>query len=145
MTLSRPARLMAGLTLLTVPSIVYGGLTVLAVVTGGAHGTPMVAGVTLTPLQQSLFRAGHAHAGVLVILSLALQVLLDSATLREGTRWAARILAPAAAVLLSGGFFGLAFFPGFAAMLWLGAACLVTTVVVAGVGLVRTGASPGAP
>ena len=36
MTLSRPARLMAGLTLLTVPTIVYGGLTLLGIVTGSA-------------------------------------------------------------------------------------------------------------
>jgi hypothetical protein len=38
MNLSRPARLMAGVTLPTVPTIVYGGLTVLSVVTAGAHG-----------------------------------------------------------------------------------------------------------
>ncbi|MCA2977299.1 MAG: DUF2141 domain-containing protein [Myxococcaceae bacterium] len=137
MTLSRPARLMSGLTLLTVPTIVYGGLTVLAVVTGNAHGLAPAAGLALTPLQQSLFRAGHAHAGALVILSLVLQVLLDATTLREPSRWVARVTAPAGAVLLSGGFFGLAFAPGFAALLWLGAACLVVTVVLTGAGLVR--------
>lgn len=138
MTLSHPARRMAGLTLLTVPTIVYGGLTVLAVVTGNAHGLQPAEGLTLSPLQQSLFRAGHAHAGALVILSLVLQALLDSTNLRESTRWVARVTAPAAAVLLSGGFFGIAFRPEFAALLWLGAACLVVTVVVTGVGLVRT-------
>ncbi len=135
MNLSRPARLMAGVTLLTVPTIVYGGLTVLSVVTGGAHGAG--AGVALTALQASLFRAGHAHAGVLVILSLVLQVLLDVAELSPRARWIARLTAPLAAILLSGGFFGLAFAPAFAGLLWVGAACLVTSVVIAGVGLLR--------
>lgn len=140
MNLSRPARQMTGFTLLTVPTIVYGGLTVLGIVTARAHGLPPGAELTLTPLQQSLFRAGHAHAGVLVLLSLVIQVLLDATVLREPTRWVARIAAVAAAVLLSGGFFGVAFDPRFAAMLWVGAASLVVTVVVTGVGLLR---SPG--
>ena len=143
--MSRPARLMAGITLLTVPTIVYGGLTVLAVITSNAHGATTGPALVLTPLQQSLFRAGHAHAGVLVILSLVLQVLLDAATLRESTRWLARVLAPAAAICLSGGFFGIAFHPGFAPLLWTGAACLIATVVISGVGLVRrAGPTPGA-
>lgn len=142
MTLTRPARLMAGVTLLTVPTIVYGGLTVLAVVTRSAHGLPPGGGLELSALQQSLFRAGHAHAGVLVILSLVLQGLLDATHLEEATRWVARVTAPAAAVLLSGGFFGIAFHPGFGPLLWLGAACLVVAVVLTGLGLVRA-QSPG--
>lgn len=135
MTLSHPARLMAGLTLITVPTIVYGGLTLLAVVTGNAHG--LSPAPELSPAQQALFRAGHAHAGVLVILSLVLQVLLDSATLPERVRWGARVLAMAGAILVSGGFFGLAFFPGFATVLWLGAASVSTAVLLTGIGLVR--------
>ncbi len=31
------------------------------------------------PLRQNLFRAGHAHAGVLIILSLVRQVSADAA------------------------------------------------------------------
>jgi hypothetical protein len=54
---------MTGATLVTVPSIIYGGLVVLGVVTGGSAGLPV--GVALTPVQVSLYRAGHAHAGVL--------------------------------------------------------------------------------
>jgi hypothetical protein len=136
MNLSRPARLVAGVTLLTVPTIVYGGLTVLGVVTRNAHGLS-VEGLELSELQKALFRAGHAHAGVLVILSLVLQILLDATRLKEPTRWIARFLAPLAAILISGGFFGVAFYPAFGALLWLGAACLVVAVVVTGVGLVR--------
>jgi hypothetical protein len=137
MNLSRPTRLMAGVTLLTVPSIVYGGLTVLAVLTKNTHGLAPAGGLELTALQQALFRAGHAHAGALVILSLVLQVLLDATELSERMRWVARVTAPAAAILISAGFFGIAFAPQLSALLWTGAASLVTAVVVTGVGLVR--------
>jgi protein-S-isoprenylcysteine O-methyltransferase Ste14 len=75
---------------------------------------------------------------VLVILSLVIQVLLDATRLNEATRWVARVTAPLAALLVSGGFFGVAFHPAFGALLWLGAACLLVTVVITGVGLVRT-------
>ena len=60
--ISRDARLMIGITLITIPTIVYGGLTVLGVVTSGAAGAP--GPEALTPLQMALYRAGHAHAGV---------------------------------------------------------------------------------
>jgi hypothetical protein len=135
MNLSRPARLMAGITLITVPSIVYGGLTVLSVVTVGVHG--LAAGLELTPLQTTLFRAGHAHAGALVILSLVLQVLIDTAEVSRALSWLARVTAPLAAILVSAGFFGIAFSPAFASLLWTGAACLSVSVVVTGVGLLR--------
>jgi hypothetical protein len=142
MQLSQPARLVTGLSLITVPTIVYGGLTVLAVVTRNAHGLPPAAELTLTETQQALFRAGHAHAGVLVILSLLLQVLLDAATLSEPARWTARIAAPLAAMLVSGGFFGIAFVPGLSPLLWAGSLCLSVAVLITGVGLVRAPAAP---
>ncbi|MBL9039625.1 MAG: hypothetical protein JNG84_14005 [Archangium sp.] len=139
MVLSREARVMSGVTLLTVPTIVFGGLTVLAVVTQGAHGSPFAP--PLTASQQALYRAGHAHAGVLLILSLVLQVLLDSAALSPTAKWVARVAAPSAAILLSGGFFGIAHLPALGVLLWLGAAALVTATVVAGVGLVKKSAA----
>src|SRR5262245_55640 len=104
MSLSRDARLMTGITLLTVPTIIFGGLAVLGVVsegTAGRSGMP-----ALSPLQQALYRAGHAHAGVLVLLSLLVQLLLDSARLGAPATWTARIAAPLAAICVSGGFFG---------------------------------------
>lgn len=138
MKLSRPARLMAGITLLSVPTIVYGGLSVLSVVTAGAHGLGFGGGLELTPLQTTLFRAGHAHAGALVILSLVLQILLDFTELPGGARWFARVSAPVAGVLISGGFFGIAFTPSFAPLLWAGALALVSAVLLTGVGLLRS-------
>jgi hypothetical protein len=134
--LSRPARLMIGLTLITVPTVVYGGLTVLGVVTAGAAGAPAPAG--LTDLQAALYRAGHAHAGVLLILSLLLQVLLDHARLSVRVAWSVRLAAPAAAILVSGGFFALAHAPPLRVLLYAGAALVAYATVAAAVGLLRS-------
>lgn len=141
MILSREARLVSGITLLAVPTIVYGGITLLGLLTGGVAGLAPGA-LELTDTQFALFRAGHAHAGVWVILSLVIQVLLDSARLPAGVKWTARISAPAAAVAVSGGFFGLAFLPGFRWLLYLGAAGMVTAVLLTGIGLVRRPREP---
>jgi hypothetical protein len=136
MELSREARIVAGVTLLAVPTIQYGGVTLLGVLTGGAAGMAP-GGLQLTDTQWALFRAGHAHAGVWVILALVLQVLLDSAQLAGGTKWLARICAPFAAVAIAGGFFGMAFVPAFRFLLYLGAVSLALAVIVTGVGLLK--------
>lgn len=136
MELSRETRIVAGLTLLTVPTIMYGGVTLLGILTQGAAG--LAPGeLELNETQWALFRAGHAHAGVWVILSLVIQVLLDSANLGTGLKWLARISAPVAAIAISGGFFGIAFVPAFRSLLYLGAASLAIAVVLTGVGLLR--------
>src|SRR3977135_3993125 len=106
MTLSREARLVAGVTLLTVPTIMYGGATLLGTLTKGAAGISP-GNLALDQTQWALFRAGHAHAGVWVVLSLVIQVLLDSAALSRKLKWLARVAAPlAAGAPLGGCFFG---------------------------------------
>lgn len=124
--------MMLGLTLIVVPTIIYGGLTVLGVVSGGRFGAP--APQTLTPAQQGYYRAGHAHAGVLMMLSLILQMLVDEAQLGS-LEWSVRIAAPAAAILVSGGFFGIAHLPALRSMLYLGALVLAYATVAVGIGL----------
>ncbi len=141
--MSSAARLMMGITLLTVPTVVYGGLTVLGVVTSGGAG--LSPGIALSPSQVTLYRAGHAHAGVLVILSLLLQVALDHAALPGSLAWSVRVAAPLAAVLVSGGFFGLAHLPALRALLYAGAALLVFATLTSGIGLLRSPGVPGAP
>ena len=136
MTLSREARLVAGVTLLTVPTIMYGGATLLGTLTKGAAGISP-GNLALDQTQWALFRAGHAHAGVWVVLSVVIQVLLDSATLSRKLKWLARVAAPLAAVAISGGFFGLAYNSNFKWLLYFGAACLVVVVLLTGAGLLR--------
>jgi hypothetical protein len=94
--------------------------------------------LALDQTQWALFRAGHAHAGVWVVFSLVIQILLDSATLSSKLKWVARIAAPLAAVAISGAFFGLAYNSGFVALLYFGGACLVLVVLLSGIGLLRT-------
>ena len=134
--LSSEAKLMSGATLLAVPAIVYGGVTLLGVLTGGTAGIAP-AGLSLDERQWALWRAGHAHAGVWVILSLVMQVLLDNARLSHATAWLARIAAPFGAIAVSGGFFGLAYFPEFRWLLYLGGLSLLVSVITTGVGLLR--------
>lgn len=136
MHLSREAKIVSGVTLLSVPTIMYGGVTLLGILTTGAAGIPP-GNQVLDETQWALFRAGHAHAGVWLVLSLVIQVLLDSATLSRKLKWLARIAAPLAAVFVSAGFFGLAYNSGFAWLLYLGAGCLVLVVLLSGVGLLR--------
>jgi hypothetical protein len=137
MNLSREAKIVSGIILLTVPTIMYGGAILLGVLTRGTAGMAP-AGLALDETQWALFRAGHAHAGVWVILSLVLQVLLDSARLSPGVKWLARLAAPAGAIALPGGFFGVAFFPGLRWLIYLGAVSMAAAVLLAGVGLLRS-------
>jgi hypothetical protein len=140
MHLSRDTRIVAGITLIIVPSVMYGGLTLLGVLTRGVAGVAPD-GLSLSDTQWALFRAGHAHAGVWVILSLVVQVLLDSAAVSTALKWVARIGAPLGAVAISGGFFGLAFEPSFRWLMYFGAASMAASVLLTGVGLLRRGAA----
>jgi hypothetical protein len=72
-----------------------------------------------------------------VILSLVIQILIDSTKLSSPMMWLARISAPVAAVTVSGGFFGVAFFPEFRWLLYFGALSLFVSLVLTGVGLLR--------
>jgi hypothetical protein len=136
MNLSREARIVSGITLLAVPTVMYGGVTLLGILTTGVAGISS-GGLELDETQWALYRAGHAHAGVWLVLSLAIQMLLDSAVLSRPLQWLARIAAPIAAVAVSGGFFGLAYSSNFRWLLYFGAACLVVAVVLTAVGLLR--------
>jgi hypothetical protein len=134
--MSSLSKLLCGLILLTVPTIQYGGYYLLTLLTGQT-------GQDLTDFQRSMFRAGHAHAGVLVILALLAQLLLDYAVLPEWLLWVARLGFPLAAVLVSAGFFAGA--GGrhvtqptpFIAVLYAGAGLLAAAVIITGIGLIR--------
>ena len=136
MNLSFETKIVSGITLLTIPTIIYGGITLLGALTKGAAGLPPGT-LSLDETQWALWRAGHAHAGVWVILSLVLQVLIDATNLSAPTMWTARLSAPLAAIAVSGGFFGLAFFPVFRWLIYFGGLGLVVAVVLTGVGLLK--------
>jgi hypothetical protein len=97
--MTREARLMSGLILIVVPTIQYGGYFLLTSLMNTSSG------YMANPLRQNFFRAGHAHAGVIVLLSLICEILADSATLPMPVLWFVRIGVPLAAILISAGFF----------------------------------------
>jgi hypothetical protein len=96
------------------------------------------------PLRQNFFRAGHAHAGVIVILSLVCQLLADGAVLPTPMLWFVRIGVPLAAILISAGFFFSVLPPnatqasGAVALIYAGALILAVGVIALGIGLLRS-------
>jgi hypothetical protein len=130
--LSDASRIIAGAVLLTIVTIEFGGWFMTRIARGA---------VEMTPFQKSFARAGHGHAGVLVTLSLICLVLADAAGLDGAAGWIARICIPAAAAVMSGGFFAASAGRertepnGFVAILYLGAALLAVGVVTLGIGL----------
>jgi hypothetical protein len=136
--MTREARMMSGIILITVPTIQYGGYFLLtSLMTKGS-------GYMDNPLRQNFFRAGHAHAGVIVILSLICQVLADTAALPSSLLWAVRIGVPLAAILISSGFFFSMLSPtatepsAAVSLIYAGAVILALAVVTLGVGLLRS-------
>jgi hypothetical protein len=57
-------------------------------------------------VQRDYFRAGHAHAGVLVLLGIVGQLVLDASRFSVEAVWALRIGLFVSPLLISAGFFG---------------------------------------
>src|SRR5258708_38821003 len=95
------------------------------------------------PLRQNFFRAGHAPAGVIVILSLICRMLADGAVLPSPLLWVVRIGVPLAAILISAGFFFSVLPPtatqagGAVSLIYIGAVILAVGVITLGIGLLR--------
>jgi hypothetical protein len=139
MEISRQSRMLCGILLLTIPTIQYGGTYLLQLLTTRDRT------YIDNPLRQGMFRAGHAHAGVLVILSLICQLLADTASPAPGwALWVARLGTPVAAILIPMGFFLSVASPqatapnGWLSAIWLGVATLGLSVLSLGVLLIRS-------
>ena len=92
--MSKESRMFAGILLIVIPSVLYGGPTLLGLLTGNV---PVYAD---NPLRQNLWRAGHAHAGVYLVLSPVMLRYVDEAVLPSFWKWLARAGAPIAAILI---------------------------------------------
>lgn len=114
----------------------YGGVTLLGILTDGAAGL-RPGKLELSETQWVLWRAGHAHAGVIVLLSLVLQPMVDNTAFSNGTKWIARSCAPIASVVLPGGFFGLAFVPAFKWLMYVGIILIAVSMLLTGIGLLK--------
>lgn len=98
--MSGAARWMIALAFISLPTIAFGGYFLLSILKRQS-GTENV-----TSEQRDYFRAGHAHAGVLILLAIVGQLVLDYSRFNESITWVLRIGLFVAPVLISGGFFG---------------------------------------
>jgi len=131
-TLSNDTLNTSGILLLTIVAVESGGVFMLRVVRGAEPATG---------LQRAFFRAGHAHAGVLVILSLLAQILADAAGMSSVADVLARSGIPLAAILMPTGFFlsvtgrGVTRPNPLILLIYLGALSLAAGVIALGIGL----------
>ena len=134
--MSPRSRLVAGILLLLLPAVELGGASILSLLISDP-------GYAQNELRQDLWRAGHAHAGVLLVLSLVALRYVDEATLSEGMRWVVRLSLPAAAILMPSAFFLSMVSPkatqpsALIYLAYVGAVSLAVGLLTPGVGLVR--------
>lgn len=134
--MSTESRRLAGVLLVVFPTVVLGGVSLLTMLIDDPA-------YQANPLRQDLWRAGHAHAGVLLVLSLVLLRYVDEARLGSGWRYVARAGVPFAAILIPAAFFLSVLSPDATepnALIWLapvGAVLVVVALLALGVGLLR--------
>src|SRR5262245_12103628 len=92
------SRLLAGILLIVLPTVMIGGVSILSLLIGDPAALE-------TPLRQNLWRAGHAHAGVWLILALVSLHYVDEADLSNVMKWFVRGSIPIAAILVPAAFF----------------------------------------
>jgi hypothetical protein len=135
MELDQSSAITVGAVLLAVIAVAYGGTFLLNVVTGRAE---------TNDLQKSFFRAGHAHAGVLITLGLLVVVVTSTAGVPG---WAHEFSSGVlyAAILMPAGFFLSVVGKDpqrpnrLIILLWLGVASLTVGLLAAGIGLIMAG------
>jgi uncharacterized membrane protein len=134
--MSPESRRLAGILLVMLPTVMIGGVSLLSLLVWD----PAYAA---NPLRQDLWRAGHAHAGVLLVLSLVVLRYVDEARLSERAKWFVRLSIPSAAILFPVAFFLSVLSPearepnGLIYLAYVGAIVLAAGVRTLGVGLIR--------
>jgi hypothetical protein len=132
LSLSDDSRTTAGILLITILAVEFGGVTMLRIVRGRQPATDF---------QKSFARAGHAHAGVFVVFALVAQIFADAADLTGFGNFLARNGIWIAAVLFPAGFFlssagrGATHPNRLILLVYAGAAALTAGVLTLGIGL----------
>jgi hypothetical protein len=86
-------RRLAGILLIVLPTVMFGGASILSLLIGDPN-------YMKNPLRQDLWRAGHAHAGVWLVLALVALRYVDEASLSNSMKWLVRGSIPIAAILV---------------------------------------------
>jgi hypothetical protein len=142
--MSPQSRLVAGIVLIIVPTVEIGGASILSLLIGDPQYGD-------NDLRQDLWRAGHAHAGVWLVLSLVALRYVDEASLSEGMRWVVRLAFPVAAVLMAVGFFLSVLSPeatepnAMINLTFVAGLLLGVGVLTLGIGLIRGRSTQGMP
>jgi hypothetical protein len=132
LVLSDPSRITAGVALITIVTIEFGGTFILRIARGK---------VPMTDFQKTFARAGHGHAGMFVTLGLVCLILADASGLTGLGGHVARLGVLIGAILLPGGFFFSSMGRDVTepnkliALIWLGAASVAAGVLTLGIGL----------
>lgn len=90
-----PIRVFAVVVLVSLPTVMFGGYSLLRLLGQGQ----------LTAFQTTYFRAGHAHAGVLLVFALGYLAFLSRTDFGTGLRWLAAALLTVGILAQSGGMF----------------------------------------
>jgi hypothetical protein len=139
--MSPQSRLVAGIVLVIVPTVEIGGASILSLLIADPS-------YTQNDLRQDLWRAGHAHAGVWLVLSLVALRYVDEAALSEGMRWVVRLAFPVAAILMPLAFFLSVLSPeatepnAMIYLAYLAGTVLAVGLLVLGIGLIRRPLTP---
>ncbi len=88
-------RLFSIIAWIAIPTVMYGGYALLNLLIRQG----------LSPFQEQFFRAGHAHAGVLLLLALLYHTFLEQTSLPAGVKGGAALVLLVAILAQSGGFF----------------------------------------
>jgi hypothetical protein len=95
---------LAGILLIVLPTVMFGGVSILSLLIGDPADME-------NQLRQDLWRAGHAHAGVWLILALVALRHVDEANLSNTMKWVVRGSIPLAAILVPAAFSYLCYRP----------------------------------
>lgn len=132
--MSEESQVLAGILLLSLVTVESGGLYLVRLWRRPGDATAFQIGFA---------RAGHAHAGVLLLLGLAVQPYADVAGLDGPFGWVARTGPAVAAILMPAGFFlssmgkGREGPNGLVSLVFVGAALLAVGLGTLGIGLLR--------
>lgn len=89
-------RILAIISWIALPTVMYGGYSLLGLINRGNR---------LSPFQERFFRAGHAHAGVLLLMSLLYYLFLGQTPLSSALQIVGFVVLFVGILAQSGGFF----------------------------------------
>ena len=132
---------LAGILVVVYPTVVFGGASILW------HWITKQTTYYENPLRQRLWRAGHAHAGVLLLVSLVALLLVDQTDLGDTWKSVVRFAIPASAIFLPVAYFLSVVRPDVTKpnklinLAYVGAVSLTIGLLVLGIGLLQASGS----